>query len=287
MIVPLLITIDLEVANDHDLADQHLALEMLHRDFLSIGVSSTIFVTGNASKAFASEVRQLSLAGHEIACHGLTHQKDENFRIMPRSQIQDALYKATLCIEQTVGKRPRSFRGPSMTTSVATQRALVEAGYEADFSVCPQRLDLLTCRGASLGWLTAPRVPYHPSYSSPYRRGDIELLVVPLSSFGLPLVSGLLYLFGYSFVKTLFRLLLIEARKIGAPIVYLFHSYEFARFVRNSDVQRPFHHRCYLADPKRRYALQRRFLNFMLAHKEIEPMISSDFVKDYKQRIGS
>lgn len=171
-----------------------------------------------------------------------------------------------------------------MATSAVTQGVLVELGYEADFSVCPQRLDLLTCRGAHLGWLTAPRMPYHPSTSSPYRHGTVPLLVVPLSSLVVPLVSGVLYLFGLSFMKALFRTLLTEARVTGAPIIYLFHSYEFARFVGNGDIHRPLHHRWYLVDPKRRYALHCALLEFMLAHSDVVPTTASAFVNTFAYR---
>ena len=84
--VPLLLTMDLEVARDHELAEQRSVLRTLRRDLPSEGCPLTVFSTGYAGEVFARELRQLSEAGHEIACHGLTHQPDEDFQRMPRSR---------------------------------------------------------------------------------------------------------------------------------------------------------------------------------------------------------
>ena len=273
-VVPLLITLDLEIAQDHDLGEQQSVLSTLGADLATTPI--TVFVTGDAVERFAEPVRELAADGHEFGCHGLTHFPDEDFCRMPPTRVRSVLEESTARIVRTTGQRVRVFRGPRMATSADTQRALVDLGYAADFSVCPQRLDLLNCRGAHPGWLTAPRVAYRASANSPYRRGSLPLTVVPLNAIGIPLISGSLFLFGLAAMKFLFRCLLAEARLTGAPLVYLFHSYEFTRYLGGG--KRPAHHRLYVRDPAHRLALHRQFLHFMLAQPGVVPVTASTFL---------
>ena len=282
--VPLLVTMDLELAPDHHLEEQRRALDLLRRDLSLLKLPLTIFATARAVEAFPIETRRLSESGHEVGCHGLSHDDAENFQRMPESEVRGVLRGATSILQKTIGTSPRAFRGPRMCTSVVTQRVLVEEGYKSDFSVCPQRLDAFTCQGANLGWLAAPRNAYRPSATSPYRRGGLPIVVVPLSGCGLPFVSGLVYLLGLSCAKLCFRILLAEARRTGAPIVYLFHSYEFARFLGPCGDNRPPHQRWYTAHPGKRYALNHALFRFMLTHDDVTPTTASAFVNAFEER---
>jgi hypothetical protein len=279
--VSLLVTVDLEVAPDHDLASQSEILDTLRRDLASIGAPATFFTTSDAADAFPEPLQRLAAAGHEIACHGLTHGKDEDYGSVTFEEVRSLLHPATANIEKVAGTRPRTFRGPRMTTSPETHRALLELGYVADFSICPQRLDLATCRSGNTGWITSPRVPYHPSVRSPYTRGALPLLVVPLSCIGLPFLSGLIYLFGLPATKLLFRLLLAESRRAGNPVVYLFHSYEFCAYTGAGNGSRPLHHRLYRKDPAVRYARNMALLRHMLSREGVRPMTGKAFVEQW------
>ena len=274
--VPLLITMDLELAPDHDLVEQREVLDRLRVDLDELGVPLTIFCTANAAERFAPEVRRLRGAGHEIACHGLHHTAEEDYRRMSPARTRSAIGEATRRLAAVSGERPRSFRGPRMTTSATTQEALTDHGYEADFSVCPRRLDIVTCRGGHWAWLVAPRVQYTPSHASPFRRGDRPLLVVPLSALGLPLLSGTVYLFGLRATLRLYSRLHRDAcRSAGAPLVYLFHSYEFTRLTARGG--QPLHHRLYGRDRQRRYAQHIELLTAMCAAK-VRPMTAHSYV---------
>jgi hypothetical protein len=80
-------------------------------------------------------------------------------------------------------------------------------------------------------WLFAPRGAYHPAQESPFVRESADLgcqSQQPGSSCFCLVFSTLLEL---SFMQALFRALLVEARRTGRPIVYLFHSYEFAHLI--------------------------------------------------------
>jgi polysaccharide deacetylase len=269
--VPLIVTMDLEIARDHDFVSQANVLERLHLDLERLGLPLTVFTTGDAASAFPLQLAKLAAAGHEIGCHGRDHRRDEDYGRMAEPEIRAALTRATDEIRRAIDVRPKSFRGPWLATSAATQRVLAELGYERDFSPCPQRLDFFRTRGGTVRWLTAPRGAYHPSAESPFRRGDSPLWVVPLSCLGVPFLSGLVYLAGVAPVRALFRALVAESRRTGRPIVYLFHSYEFCPRSGLRD-RRPWLQRRYTVDPEERYRRNRALLEAMLATPGIEPV---------------
>jgi len=267
---------DLEVATDHDLAEQSAILERLQVDLDRLALPITIFATANAGMNFERPLRALARAGHEVGCHGLTHARSENYLTMNESEVSAAIRTATQQLGDVVGCQPRAFRGPFMSTSSSTQRALVENDYHSDFSVCAQRMDLVTARGGTRGWLTAPRSPYHPSARSPYRPGSMPIWVVPMRCFGAPFVSALIYLAGVAFATRFFEALLSESRRTAAPIIYLFHSYEFTRRVEGNPNHGPFYHRLYLSDRDERYRRNLCVLEHMVHSAEVRPALAGD-----------
>jgi peptidoglycan/xylan/chitin deacetylase (PgdA/CDA1 family) len=273
--VPLLITVDVEIAPDHNLDQQGQILDKLRADLGDIPV--TWFCTAVAAKQFSVPLQRLVPAGHEIGCHGLDHSPADDYRYMSSAKANRAIQEATQRITMAVGQKPRCFRGPRMTTSCHTQSALMTQGYQGDFSVCAQRMDLLTCGGSDLLWLFAPRGAYHPSPDNPFRRGELPLWVVNLSSLGVPFLSGILYLAGLGFMQALFLGLLAEARRTSRPIVYLFHSYEFTHLIHSN--RQPLHQRAYISNRERRYEMNLALLNYMCALPEIQPMTASMFLE--------
>jgi hypothetical protein len=269
---------DLEVAADHDLAEQAAILERLRVDLRRLALPITIFATADAAVKFEGPLRALVRAGHEVACHGLTRARAEDYRVMTESTARVVIGSATRQLFEIVGREPRAFRGPFMLTSRATQRALLANGYISDFSVCAQRLDLVTARGGTCGWLTAPRFPYHPSARSPYRIGSMPLWVVPMRCLGAPFVSALLYLGGVAVVTRFFETLLSESRRTTAPIVYLFHSYEFTKRVAGNPNHGPFYHRFYLKDRDERYQRNLAVLEHMVRCDEVRPLLASELL---------
>lgn len=267
---------DLEVASDHDFEEQASALERLTIDLERLGLPTTVFSTANAAARFGKPLIRLARAGHEVGCHGLTHAPTENYRVLPPQEARTMIGEATESLRVSVSETPTSFRGPYMSTSVAAQRALLDRGYLFDFSVCAQRVDVLTARGASLGWLRAPRCPYHPSTSSPYVRGALPLWVVPLRSFGAPFISALLYLGGLSLARRFFDALLAESRQSGAPIVYIFHSYEFSSRREGNPNAGPIYHRLYLNDRSERYRRNLALFEYMMRPGEVRPITARE-----------
>lgn len=277
--IPLLVTMDLEIAYDHDLQEQMQILERLGDDLHKLSLPITIFTTSDAVKAFPDQVNILKELRHEFGLHGMAHSYDEDFSKLSLVKARDIISNATTIIQAVLGNKPRCFRGPFMTTSTATHKALIENGFIADFSVCSQRIDMFNAIGFKRGWLTAPRKPYFPSELSPYKKGKVPLVVIPLSCSGIPFVSGALYLFGFQFMRLFFSFLLQEAIWLSKPIVYMFHSYEFCSC--RSDNNGKKLHRLYLQNREKRYQKNLMLLKYMIARKDIQPMAGSDFINRY------
>lgn len=284
--IPLIITMDLEYAYDHDGAEQETIPVKLCDDLKSLKLPVTAFITSEFADKFTGQTKKIYESGNEIGCHGLNHGKNENYRKMGEENINFNLTNSSRNIEEKIQVKPVSFRGPGMATSSITQRILIENGYTADFSVCSQRFDFFNSMGGDIRWLSAPRFPYKPSVTNPYRRGNLPILVVPLSCIIFPFISGILYLFGINFMKRFFNLLMKESSKNGKPIVYLFHSYEFTQFTgkagfKDDDnyirMRRPILHRLYGKDTERCYNMNMELLKYMLSFDSVLPMTGKQY----------
>jgi len=226
--VPVIITCDVDPTPESTISDKRDALEKTSTLFDEFGIKSTFFVVANIAKDYRPQIRDLLNKGHEIGCHGLSHDENEEYNNLPEETQRDYLTSATKILADITGQAVTSFRGPRVKTSHITQQILEELHYKADASVCSQRLDLLSSNLINTKWIFAPRLPYHPHHQNAFRRGERNLWVVPVSAIVLPFVSGMLYTFGLTFTKLMFRLLYKEARQTGKPIVYLLHPVEFA-----------------------------------------------------------
>lgn len=288
MIVPFLITCDIETAWDHDLSQQNEIIRRLGRDLTSLGITATFFTTAESAERFSAPLKEISRLGHELGCHGMDHSRKEDYSRIPAADSDPMIGRAVEIIEGALDSRPVSFRAPRMASSAGLQGALERHGFFMDFSVSPRRLDFFNSRGANLGSFFAPRCPYHPGRQSPFRKGDRKLLVVPLSCMGIPFLSGSLFLFGLSAMKVLFRALLFEAERHGSPIVYLFHSYEFTEYTEDiagcdgshpaADTEkRKALHRLYTKDRERRYEDTLSLFRYILSFRSVRPMTGRAF----------
>lgn len=219
--VPVLITFDVDPLPHLDEGLQY-ALESLAQH----GIAATFFFT--AAQASARHIQLVQSAGHEIGCHGLTHDDDEEYSQLDATRTREFLNQATDRLAQLTGQPIRIFRAPRVKCAAITLRILEELGYFADSSVCSQRLDFVSSNLINPGWLFAPRTPYHPHPDSPYRRGTMRLWEIPVSALGLPFISTTMRVFGEPFMRRFFSLLYHEARRTGKPVVYLVHPHEFA-----------------------------------------------------------
>lgn len=270
---------DLEVAEDHDLNAQDAILLRLKKDLNAENLPLTIFTTATAAEAFPERLKSLQDAGHEIGSHGLNHSPEENYKTATSEHIKMWLSESTKRISNITEKKLLSFRGPGMSTSVTAQQHLIKMGYQTDLSVCSQRADFMLTAGGELGWLFSPRNTYQPSTYSALKKGNQPIKVIPMRTFGIPFISGSLYIFGLTLMKLYFCLLLLESKRCNKPIVYLFHSYEHTPHNIGKD-NRPLRQKLYTKDHEKKYRKNLDFLKFMTSFSNVKAMRAIDYINN-------
>lgn len=231
-LVPLLITWDVDPDRWASFEDRQRALTRVVDLCEESGIRSTFFFTANFAHEYPDQIKRMQISGQEIGCHGLTHTDEEDYDRMSEDLQRQYIAEANQKLATVIGGQVRSFRSPRVKTSALTLRLLGERGYQADSSVCSQRVDFLSSNLINPGWLIAPRLPYHPDQGSAYRPGKLPIWELPVSALIVPWISGSLNVFGLKFMKFFFRLLYAESKRTGKPIVYLSHPTDLSRIKR-------------------------------------------------------
>ena len=157
----------------------------------------TFFVLGWVARRNPALVRRIAEAGHEVASHGMEHDRVE--ALGPQRFAAD-VSDARRLLEDACGAAVAGYRAPSFSIRPGMDwayRALVEAGYQYSSSVYPVRHD-------HYGDPAAPRRAYRPLT-------DAGLLEFPLStarlgSRNLPAFGGGYFRFlPYPISRTLLR----------------------------------------------------------------------------------
>lgn len=142
-------------------------LELFERE----GVPATLFVTGQTAGRFPDLVREAVSAGHELGCHGDTH---ERFSAMTASAARDEIGRASATLRAIAPTT--AFRAPYLDFPDRFLPLLVEAGYRMDSSEGAHRIAhrmRAARRGGALGERAATGVP---------GGGDAPLRRVPAST---------------------------------------------------------------------------------------------------------
>ena len=288
-VVPVLITWDVDPTPEVTLEGKKRAFARTLELLSDFQIRCTFFIHARIAPKLKEEILLAVEAGHEIGCHGLTHGDEEEYDKMAEDLQREYLFEATSILESTANRPIRAFRGPRVKTSSTTQKILEERGYCADCSVSSQRIDFVSSNLVNFGWIFAPRVPYHPSERSPYRRGKRKIWVVPVSAAVLPFVSTALYTFRSRFMKYFFNTLYSESLRNGKPIVYLGHPFEFApwslrvsrggNFLKKARVHGlSFRRMLCEKDELRRYEMSKELFTHVSSHPAVQFMTVSDFV---------
>lgn len=154
-------------------------------------IKATFFYIANFAKQHPEIIKIVQERGHEIACHGLTHQHDKAFDVMSFEEQLEHLTTAKKILEDIAGEEVVSFRAPALRVNFDTPRVLMEAGFKYDSSVAPQRMDMFMSLGSrnKLQWFGASRTPYKASETNLARKGQSSIVEVPVSSFVFPYIG--------------------------------------------------------------------------------------------------
>jgi hypothetical protein len=227
--VPVLITWDVDPDSWISLEKRQWALNTAMNMCHDLGIRATFFFTAQPAHVYSSEIEKLQAQGHEVGCHGLTHGNEEDYDRMPEDMQRAYIGEATQKLQALVGDPIRVFRSPRVKISARTLRLLAEYDYQADSSICSQRIDFVSSNLINTGWIIAPRHPYHPHPNNAFKKGDVPTWEIPVSAMIVPFISSAMKVLGLPAMKALFRFLHAESRYTGKPIVYLAHPTEFGR----------------------------------------------------------
>jgi polysaccharide deacetylase family protein (PEP-CTERM system associated) len=176
-------------------------------------VRMTFFVLGWVAERYPELIKSLHRRGHEVACHGLTHelvykQTPELFR----SETQ----RSKSLLEDLTGAPVRGYRAASYSITAKSIWALdilLELGFEYDSSIFPIHHDLYGMPGA----------PRHPHTVAQGKLLEIPLTTVQIAGQRLPCAGG-----GYFRLLpyNVFRWSLRRVNAEGMPAVFYMHPWE-------------------------------------------------------------
>ena len=112
-------------------------LPQLAGELARTGAKATFFVLGEVALRIAPRLRELSAAGHEIACHSFHHFRANSLAV---ASFRGEIVRAKALLEDVVGSEVRGFRAPEWSLrSLANPRLRVvaEAGFAYDSSLIP------------------------------------------------------------------------------------------------------------------------------------------------------
>ena len=188
-------------------------LEILDRKH----VHGTFFVLGWVAERSPGLVRRIAAAGHEIACHGYSHQLIYS---QSQDEFREETRRAKLHLEATTGSPVLGYRAASFSVTRASLWALdvlLDLGFEYDSSIFPIRHDRYGLPGAA---------PEPGPISAPSGRALIEFPMSAATFFGVQVpVSGGGYfrILPYWLTRAGLRQINEQA---GRPFTFYLHPWE-------------------------------------------------------------
>lgn len=181
------------------------------------GVRATFFVLGWVAEREPGLVREIARAGHEVACHGYSHELV--YRQTP-TVFRDETVRAKRLLEDLIGAPIAGYRAASYSIVKSSWWALdilSELGFEYDSSVFPIRHD-------RYGVPDAPREPYAVTTPQGRKLVEFPLSTALFGGYRFP-VSGGGYFRLFPYVLTRFGLRRINDNE-HRPFIFYLHPWE-------------------------------------------------------------
>ena len=153
-------------------------LELLNK----YGISATFFILGWIAEEKSGLVSAISAAGHEIACHGFSH--DLAYSLNEEILYQDIL-RSKMALESITSQKVIGYRAPSFSISDTVLKILRDLKFIYDSSYNPFRWN------ERYGIITSKLQPVnHSCYLTEYGLLEIPSSTFSLSKFNLPMGGG-------------------------------------------------------------------------------------------------
>ncbi|MFZ1098577.1 MAG: XrtA system polysaccharide deacetylase [Steroidobacteraceae bacterium] len=181
------------------------------------GVRGTFFVLGWVAERTPGLVRRIAAGGHEIACHGFSHQLIYQ---QAREEFREETVRAKRLLEDLIGEAVLGYRAASFSVtrdSLWALDTLIDAGFLYDSSIFPIRHDRYGLPGAA---------PEPNRLSAPSGRTLVEFPMSAARFLGVQVpVSGGGYFRILPFWITRAGLKQINERR-GLPFTFYLHPWE-------------------------------------------------------------
>ena len=188
-------------------------LELLGRH----GWRATFFVLGWLAEREPTLIREVSGAGHELACHSHLHRPLYTLRA---NEFREDLRRSRDAIENASGTKVVGFRAPTFSITQQSKWALevlAEEGFEYDSSIFPVHHD-------RYGIPDAPRWIHREQLPSGKTIWEIPPSTVRVGNVNLPFGGGgYLRLLPMSFTRWAIR---ATHRREKQPVIVYFHPWE-------------------------------------------------------------
>lgn len=181
------------------------------------GVHGTFFVLGWVAEKSPDLVKRIAAAGHEIACHGFSHQLIYS---QSQSEFREETARAKGFLESLLGERVLGYRAASFSITSRSLWALdilIDLGFEYDSSIFPIRHDRYGIPGASaaIGRISAPS--QRTLVEFPMSAASFMGVQVPVSG------GGYFRILPYWLTRTGLRQI---NEKAGRPFTFYLHPWE-------------------------------------------------------------
>jgi polysaccharide deacetylase family protein (PEP-CTERM system associated) len=181
------------------------------------GIRGTFFVLGWIAERHSSLIRRIAAEGHEIACHGFSHQL---IYTQTPDEFREETARSKRMLEDLAGTAVAGYRAASFSITRRSMWALdvlIELGFEYDSSIFPIRHDRYGMPGAD---------PHPAVLAAPSGRTLIEfpMSVARFAGVAVP-VSGGGYFRLLPYAVTRAGLRQINGR-FGRPFTFYLHPWE-------------------------------------------------------------
>jgi polysaccharide deacetylase family protein (PEP-CTERM system associated) len=179
-------------------------------------VHGTFFVLGWVAERSPQLVRRIAAAGHEIACHGFSHQLIYR---QSREEFREETARAKALLEDAIGRAVLGYRAASFSIVRETLWALdvlIDLGFRYDSSIFAIRHDRYGIPDAS---------PAPGRVAAPSGRSLVEFPGAPASFFGLkvPVTGGGYFrIIPYGVTRSGLR----RINAAGRPFAFYLHPWE-------------------------------------------------------------
>lgn len=179
-------------------------------------VKATFFVLGWVAERVPNLVREIASRGHEIACHGYSHQLVYNQT--PNKFREETLHSKQL-LEDIVQVPVRGYRAASYSITERSRWALdiiAEAGFDYDSSIFPVRHDRYGIPGA-------PDSPHRLETPNGHSLVEFPLSTARLFYYRLPVAGGGYFrIYPYALTRSGLR----QINRRQQPFIFYLHPWE-------------------------------------------------------------